>query len=396
MVNISSHTKNDEKEALASPERTGPDVFDGITGSWPSGAALALWVFVGLFAYLFIGNIASTFLLALNDVGLQDILSGQQDVFAENGNAFLGGNAIGLALGLGSVALLASWLDSSRPLHYLRLKACNTSDVVLSLAGLICLLPAVLGLGILNEKIPLPDALLRLEEQQMELIEWFTGQGGNFALNMMFVVATPAIFEEVFFRGYVQRRAERGLGVVGGIILTGVIFGVFHLRLTQVLPLILLGCYLAYVTWRTGSLWIAVVLHFFNNGLALSLAKWGPESVADPEVVPWVLIMGSTLLFAACILMIHRRNGKEHRSNWEEVFLCSTDYEANLVRARLEDAGIVSVLLNQRDHAFNLTQGSMAKVRVLVPKSMKAEALALFAAEALTDEELTEVALSSK
>ena len=197
MVNISSHTKNDEKEALASPERTGPDVFDGITGSWPSGAALALWVFVGLFAYLFIGNIASTFLLALNDVGLQEILSGQQDVFAENGNAFLGGNAIGLALGLGSVALLASWLDSSRPLHYLRLKACNTSDVVLSLAGLICLLPAVLGLGILNEKIPLPDALLRLEEQQMELIEWFTGQGGNFALNMMFVVATPAIFEEV-------------------------------------------------------------------------------------------------------------------------------------------------------------------------------------------------------
>lgn len=396
MVDVSFNTKDDGIKAVVPPGRTGSDVFDGATGSWPSGAALALWVFVGLLAYLFIGNIASTFLLALNDVGLQDILRGQQDVFAENGNAFLGGNAIGLALGLGSVALLASWLDSTRPLHFLRLKTCNASDVVLSLAGLICLLPAVLGLGILNEKIPLPDVLMRLEEQQMELIEWFTGQGGNFALNMIFVVATPAIFEEVFFRGYVQRRAERGLGVVGGIILTGVIFGVFHLRLTQVLPLILLGCYLAYVTWRTGSLWIAVVLHFFNNGLALSLSKWGPDSVVDPEVVPWFLIIGSTLLFAACILMMHRRNGKEHRSNWEEVFLCSTDYEANLVRARLEDAGIVSVLLNQRDHAFNLTHGSIAKIRVMVPKSMKAEALALFAAEAITDEELAEAALSSK
>lgn len=87
----------------------------------------------------------------------------------------------------------------------------------------------------------------------------------------------------------------------------------FHLRLTQVLPLILLGCYLAYVTWRTGSLWIAVVLHFFNNGLALSLSKWGPKSVADPEVVPWLLIMGGTLLFVACILIIHRRHEKEHR-----------------------------------------------------------------------------------
>ena len=312
MVDLSFKTNDDRIDAVVPPGRSGLNVFDGITGNWPSGAALALWVFVGLLAYLFIGNIASTFLLALNDVGLQDILSGQQDIFAENGNAFLGGNAIGLALGLGSVALLASWLDSSRPLRYLRLKSCNMADVALSLVGLICLLPAVLGLGILNEKIPLPDVLMQLEEQQMELIEWFTGEGGNFALNMIYVVAAPALFEEMFFRGYVQRRAERGLGVAAGIILTGVIFGVFHLRLTQVLPLILLGCYLAYVTWRTGSLWIAVVLHFFNNGLALSLSKWGPKSVADPEVVPWLLIMGGTLLFVACILIIHRRHEKEH------------------------------------------------------------------------------------
>ncbi len=87
---------------------------------------------------------------------------------------------------------------------------------------------------------------------------------------------------------------------------------------------------------------------------------------------------------------------KKNIANWEEVFLCGTDYEANLVRARLEDAGIISVLLNHRCHAFNLTQGVLAKVQVLVPKSMKAEALELLEAEALTDEELAEAASSSK
>ena len=87
---------------------------------------------------------------------------------------------------------------------------------------------------------------------------------------------------------------------------------------------------------------------------------------------------------------------KKSIADWEEVFLCSTDYEADLGRARLEDAGIFSVLLNQRCHAFNLTQGSLAKVHVLVPKSLKAEALALLSAEALTDEELTEAAFSGK
>lgn len=87
---------------------------------------------------------------------------------------------------------------------------------------------------------------------------------------------------------------------------------------------------------------------------------------------------------------------KKSIADWEEVFLCSTDYEADMVRARLEDAGIFSVLLNQRCHAFNLTQGSLARVHVLVPKSLKAEALALLSAEALTDEELTEAAFSGK
>ncbi len=87
---------------------------------------------------------------------------------------------------------------------------------------------------------------------------------------------------------------------------------------------------------------------------------------------------------------------KNRITDWEEVFLCGTDYEADLVRARLEDAGIFSVLLNQRCHAFNLTQGSLAKVHVLVPKSLKAEAMALLSAEVLTDEELTEAAFSGE
>ena len=291
---------------------SGLTLFDGVSGKWPTFAVLALWVFVGLIAYLFIGNLASVLLLALEGVELQDLVANQQAILAEYGGALLGANAIGLALGLGGIALLASWLDSSQPRSYLRLSQCTVKELLLSVVGFFCLLPIVLGLGIFNEQLPLPEFLQTLEDQQMEIVEWLSSGGGNFYLNLLFVAATPAVFEEVFFRGFVQRRAERGMGIVGGILFTGILFGLFHLRLTQALPLALLGCYLAYVTWRTGSLLIPVVLHFLNNGLSLVVSEWGSTSISDPESIPWPLIVGGGLAFLICIRFIHRSHGQRY------------------------------------------------------------------------------------
>lgn len=288
-------------------------LFDGISGQWSTYWVLLLWGCVGLIAYLVIGDLASVIFLAMEGVGLQDFVADQKAVLEEYGGALLGANAIGLALGLGGVALLASWLESSQPLKYLRLSPCTGKELLLCTVGFFCLLPAVLGMGILNEKLPLPEFLRTLEDQQMEIVDWLVSGGGNFYMNLLYVAVTPAIFEEVFFRGFVQRRAERGMGIVGGILFTGILFGLFHLRLTQALPLALLGCYFAYVTWRTGSLLIPVVLHFLNNGLSLVVSEWGSTSISDPENIPWPLVVGGTLGFFICIRFIHRSHEQRHR-----------------------------------------------------------------------------------
>ena len=66
-----------------------------------------------------------------------------------------------------------------------------------------------------------------------------------FAISML--ALTPAICEEVLFRGYIQRQAERSLGAWGGILFSGIIFGFYHLRLTQAVPLSLLGIFMALI-----------------------------------------------------------------------------------------------------------------------------------------------------
>lgn len=81
------------------------------------------------------------------------------------------------------------------------------------------------------------------------------------------------------------------------------------------------------------------------------------------------------------------------RKGWLEVFQCGTDYEAELVRSWLSDAGIPVVILNHRDHAFNLTHGFLAKVKVVVPESYATQARELLDSQPISDDELARQAM---
>lgn len=79
---------------------------------------------------------------------------------------------------------------------------------------------------------------------------------------------------------------------------------------------------------------------------------------------------------------------------WTSIYRTGTDYEADLVRDRLDDSGIPAVVLTQRDHAFNLNVGDLADVHVLVPPDAVDDAVQLLDAE-LSDDELEEAALGA-
>jgi hypothetical protein len=80
--------------------------------------------------------------------------------------------------------------------------------------------------------------------------------------------------------------------------------------------------------------------------------------------------------------------------NWVSIFRTGTDYEADLVRDRLDDSGVPAVVLTQRDHAFNLTVGDLASVHVMVPPDRADEAVSILE-QRLDDDELEEAALGA-
>ena len=80
---------------------------------------------------------------------------------------------------------------------------------------------------------------------------------------------------------------------------------------------------------------------------------------------------------------------------WVVVFSTGTDYEAELVRDRLDDSGLDAVILTHRDHAFNLNVGKLSVVRVLVAPHQAADALAVLGAPPLSDDELAAAAMKA-
>ena len=91
------------------------------------------------------------------------------------------------------------------------------------------------------------------------------------------------------------------------------LFGVFHLRPSQVLPLATLGLYLGFSVWVTGSLWAGVLIHLLNNGLAVIVSdymKRRPDldpAALESLAVPWYLALLSAAAVAGIVVLLLRR-----------------------------------------------------------------------------------------
>ncbi len=86
-----------------------------------------------------------------------------------------------------------------------------------------------------------------------------------FVLVVLVMTVMPAIGEELYFRGLIFGSLRHRYSAVWAIVISSVIFGVFHLSLVKIIPTGMLGACFAYVANISGSIYIGMFLHFFNN-----------------------------------------------------------------------------------------------------------------------------------
>ena len=273
-----------------------------------------LSAFMGLIVAFLLFQGVSTLVLIGVTIGsgtpLNDLLSpeGLGAFLAEHADIVIWANTIGQVFGLLIPGLLLTRMHTRSVGAFIRWRPVDGRLFGWSALALIGFIPLVHFSAGLFDSLPWPQWVHDLEEGQMALIEQILTQDFSLLFAVSMLALTPAICEEVLFRGYIQRQAERSLGVWGGILFSGIIFGLYHLRLTQAIPLSMLGIFMAWLTWRTRSLWPAILVHFLNNGLAAVLGKYAESEASEVDLeafdFPWWALFMSVLVFAGSVFAL--------------------------------------------------------------------------------------------
>lgn len=210
------------------------------------------------------------------------------------------GNSVGQILFLGLATWFFARLHTTSGSHdsFMRFKFRNDSLQFVLLAGLliIAIQPTIWFLSWLNALIPMPEAFSNIQSSQMEMIENYLRGDHLVWLTLFHVALVPAFCEEILYRSYVLRAFEKSWGIWPAIVISGLLFGLYHVQLSNLLPLASLGMLFAYLTWVSRSIFPAIAAHFINNGGSVLVGTHYPESAfaeMTPESMPplWAVII---------------------------------------------------------------------------------------------------------
>lgn len=122
-------------------------------------------------------------------------------------------------------------------------------------------------------------------EPLMKLLPQVPNVYGRGVWSLLTLVVMAPLFEEVIFRGVLLESTRARYGVVAAWLISSVVFGVVHLYPAVMVNAVVMGLILGFVYIRTASLWPAIILHAFNNGVAYLLLALGRENMMLTEMI---------------------------------------------------------------------------------------------------------------
>jgi sodium transport system permease protein len=194
---------------------------------------------------------------------------------------------------LGLPLILTQLLDLN-PKDVFRLRSTSMKNLIIALALSLCLVFWLEEINYLQSRFMSRAANLNdqiqlfLRANSLPQLIWL----------LLSMALIPAICEEFLFRGYILTRILSQDNRWRAIMVSSVLFGLFHQDFYRLLPATLAGVVLAIITIQSGSLYNAIASHFLVNA-------WGilVSNIPLPRYLPWISSPGYVLwvLHAMCI-----------------------------------------------------------------------------------------------
>jgi len=250
---------------------------------------------------------------ALTDFTNPDIITGMKIA-----------QAVSVVLTFITPAVLFAWLSSERKTGYLKINQGFPVVFGLTVIALVfSAMPAVNWLGELNNHLSFPDFLYGVEnwmkaseENLKNLTDAFLQMGGitDLTVNLLIIALLAAVGEELFFRGAMQNVfLEWARNPHVAVWFTAILFSTLHMQFYGFLPRMMLGVVLGYLYIWSGSLWLSILFHFLNNGLAVLFSYLiGKGSLSETaETIgagdtPVTVVIASTIVSVGLMYFIYK------------------------------------------------------------------------------------------
>jgi uncharacterized protein len=227
-------------------------------------------------------------------------------------------NAIGIFI---LPPLVFSYLADPHPLTYLGIRPPQKSSFLL--IGMITMIAAYFAvemLASLNESI----VYLLPKSTQQWILKFETDANGqmknilsmkspvDLLMTILLAGALPAISEELFFRGILQKLfIQICKAAWPGIIFTAFLFSAFHMQFMGFIPRMALGVILGALYWYSGSIFTSMLGHFIFNSINVFLIYY---KVADLDSNTSINLGYVVIGLASLIIIIFLINYLRKRS----------------------------------------------------------------------------------
>jgi uncharacterized protein len=205
-------------------------------------------------------------------------------------------------------------------INYLRLdKQPMIQSILMGIVWFVVSIPFVQWVFQMNQKLPLPQWMMNLENDTSHLLEGVIAQNNFYeiVINVLLIAVIPAIGEEMVFRGIIQQQIGKLLKNEHVVVwVSAAIFSAIHMQFQGFFARMLLGALLGYLFVWTKNLWVPMILHLLNNGLqvigiyAIGIKPSEMDKLGDADKMPWwlgVLSLVATLCWAVLIQKAHQK-----------------------------------------------------------------------------------------
>ncbi|MBR5191899.1 MAG: CPBP family intramembrane metalloprotease [Clostridia bacterium] len=124
---------------------------------------------------------------------------------------------------------------------------------------------------------------------------------------VLVLAVIPAIFEELFFRGFLLT-SLKDCGGVFSLIISSLFFSLYHGSLAQLVYQFIYGIFLGAIFIQSKSIFPSIILHFINNFLIITLEYVG---VVINFYSIFIISLGLILLAVSILLFIFVHKGVE-------------------------------------------------------------------------------------